>query len=141
MASDRFRLEALEPRLLLSSGGLVDEALALADQPLEHYQAVEEYPAEGQVSIAEQTKFSYQPEAQLQDLLGKEGTESETEIPFPEPADAGQEASPEPPIQPLYAAPFPGPEPADAGQDDGFPEKPLPQPLYAAPFPGNDASA
>jgi hypothetical protein len=70
----KYRLESLEPRLLLSVGGLIDEAVVLVDNVSDPSTATTEYKIDGQFSISAQIDSSYSPEAQLSDLF--EGSEN-----------------------------------------------------------------
>ena len=74
MASERkkYQLEALEPRLLLSGTGILDEAIAAVPPPGVAEVAVQGYEAEDQITIGGQTNSAYHPEQQLEDLFGSE---------------------------------------------------------------------
>jgi hypothetical protein len=64
-----YRLESLEPRLLLSGNGLIDEAVALTASPSETATLLQEDQADQEITISDQKISSYDPEAQLSDLF------------------------------------------------------------------------
>jgi Ca2+-binding RTX toxin-like protein/WD40 repeat protein len=64
-----YRLESLEPRLLLSGNGLIDEAVALTASPSETATLLQENQADEEITLSDQKVSSYDPEAQLSDLF------------------------------------------------------------------------
>jgi len=64
-----FRLESLEPRLLLSGNGLIDEAVALTASPSETATLLQDDQADQEITVSDQKISSYDPETQLSDLF------------------------------------------------------------------------
>jgi hypothetical protein len=72
-----YRLESLEPRLLLSGNGLLDEAVALTASPSETTTLLQEDQADQEISISDQKISSYDPEDQLTDLFAAADSNSD----------------------------------------------------------------
>ena len=71
MSNGKFRLESLEPRLLLSGNGLLDSALALSIPQSDPFTVCDECQFEVQASLAELSVGTYRPETQLEDLFAQ----------------------------------------------------------------------
>jgi hypothetical protein len=69
MDSDRYRLDSLEPRLLLSGNGLLEQAASLVECPLPAVRAVEEYTIGEEVYKSNVSVNSYSPGNELSDLF------------------------------------------------------------------------
>ena len=74
-----YRLESLEPRLLLSGNGLIDEVVALTAAPAETATVISEDQSDQEITIADQNVSSYDPEVQLADLFAANVSESASE--------------------------------------------------------------
>ena len=75
----KFELEPLEPRLLLSGNGIVDEAVALTDLTALPSTVVHEYQTSDEITLAAVNTTSYNPESQLSSIfdVSKSSTDSQ----------------------------------------------------------------
>ena len=74
-----YRLESLEPRLLLSGNGLIDEAVALTASPSETATLIHEDQSDEGITLSDQKISSYDPEVQLSDLFATADSNSNPE--------------------------------------------------------------
>ncbi len=90
MSKDRYRLEQLEPRLLLSGNGLLPEVAVLAIHPIDEAIAQEVITVELPEFGMERSGLTYSPDVQLADLFGGEtdDTEQKANSVKTEPCDA-----------------------------------------------------
>ena len=78
MENDRYRLDSLEPRLLLSGDGILEQAASLIECPLSATRAVEEYTIDEEVYKSNVSGGTYIPGNELSDLFDTGETISDT---------------------------------------------------------------